>query len=167
MSCVGCFLYFFCFCCFMDVHLNLLRSHFALQAITFDMSALWMSPAAEEPVWLGVVYVFLEYFLTLPPPFPSRRYRRLSPACQRCPFALSHRQTHANHIPFYTPLFSCLLAAYEFFSTCLVFNRFWVRLLNVVLRVVSVWVALLSQALRWWWWFAKSLTVGPSPCSRH
>lgn len=108
----------------MDVHLNLLRSHFALQAITFDMSALWMSPAAEEPVWLGVVYVFLEYFLTLPPPFPSRRYRRLSPACQRCPFALSHRQTHANHIPFYTPFFSCLLAAYEFFSTCLVFNRF-------------------------------------------
>lgn len=90
---------------------------------------------------------------------PAHRPRRLSSAWR--PFALIRRQTNA------TSLFSPLLAACEFFSTCLVWTVFFrVRLLNVVLRVVSIWAALLSQAL--WWWFAKSrLGPAPPPHSHH
>lgn len=51
----------------MDVYLEPHKSeHISppFQAIIFDMSALWMSSAAKETLWLGVLYVFLEYLLT-------------------------------------------------------------------------------------------------------
>lgn len=100
----------------MDAYLTKFDHISPLQAIIFDMSALWKSSAAEET--LTGRLVCLPKVFTNPPPTALAA----SPL-HDAPLPLdTHKQTH---VPFYNFFLSPLLAAYDFFFLFYVpsFNR--------------------------------------------
>lgn len=69
------FIFFFCFCCFMDVHRFSLFNHI----LPSKQSSLTRVHFEWAPLQRRVLYVFLKYLLTCSPP-PKKKLPLLSPS---------------------------------------------------------------------------------------